>query len=64
MDPKIPPKKDEKDEKSEEPKLAEEAFATLPDEVDTFEPVLGEYIADDAFAFTLLSCHCSGGSIV
>lgn len=26
-----------------------------------FEPVLGELVADDAFSFTLLSCHCSGG---
>lgn len=23
-----------------------------------FEPVLGELVSDDSFAFTLLSCHC------
>ncbi|WP_280114382.1 hypothetical protein [Paenibacillus camerounensis] len=25
---------------------------------DIFEPVLGELVSDDSFAFTLLSCHC------
>lgn len=25
---------------------------------EVFEPVLGELVADDAFSFTLLSCHC------
>jgi len=28
-------------------------------EDDVFEPVLGEMLSDDSFAFTLLSCHCS-----
>jgi hypothetical protein len=30
---------------------------------DVFEPVLGEIVSDDSFAFTLLSCHCSSSSI-
>jgi hypothetical protein len=25
---------------------------------EVFEPVLGELVSDDSFAFTLLSCHC------
>jgi len=29
---------------------------TMEEEV--FEPVLGELVSDDSFAFTLLSCHC------
>ena len=28
-------------------------------EDEVFEPVLGEMLSDDSFAFTLLSCHCS-----
>jgi len=32
------------------------------DKDDIFEPVLGEVVSDDSFAFTLLSCHCSGNS--
>lgn len=32
-------------------------------QIEIFEPVLGEIVADDSFAFTLLSCHCSGGGI-
>ncbi len=27
-------------------------------EEEIFEPVLGELVSDDSFAFTLLSCHC------
>lgn len=27
-------------------------------EDEIFEPVLGEMLSDDSFAFTLLSCHC------
>lgn len=29
-----------------------------PMEDEVFEPVLGELVSDDSFAFTLLSCHC------
>ena len=28
------------------------------EEEEIFEPVLGELVSDDSFAFTLLSCHC------
>ncbi|MCI9448820.1 MAG: hypothetical protein HFE30_01005 [Clostridiales bacterium] len=28
------------------------------EEDEIFEPVLGEMLSDDSFAFTLLSCHC------
>ena len=27
-------------------------------EDEIFEPILGELVSDDSFAFTLLSCHC------
>ena len=29
-------------------------------EDEDFDPFIGELIPDDGFAFTLLSCHCSG----
>ena len=28
------------------------------EEEEIFEPVLGELVSDDSFAFTLLPCHC------
>lgn len=34
----------------------QETQETMEEEV--FEPVLGELVSDDSFAFTLLSCHC------
>ena len=37
--------------------LAEEdSKSKVEDEI--FEPILGELVSDDSFAFTLLSCHC------
>ncbi|HEY9246978.1 MAG TPA: hypothetical protein VIO11_09045 [Candidatus Methanoperedens sp.] len=40
----------------------EEIYEPALDE-EIFEPVLGELVADDAFSFTLLSCHCSAETI-
>jgi len=31
-------------------------------EKDYFDPFIGELVPDDGFAFTLLSCHCSGNT--
>ena len=31
----------------------------MEEEIEIFEPVLGEVVSDDSFSFTLLSCHCS-----
>lgn len=36
----------------------EERNTNIVVEDELFEPVLGELVSDDAFAFTLLSCHC------
>lgn len=36
--------------------MNENKMVTMEEEV--FEPVLGELVSDDSFAFTLLSCHC------
>ncbi len=36
--------------------MNENTMAILEEEI--FEPVLGELVSDDSFAFTLLSCHC------
>lgn len=30
---------------------------------DIFEPVLGEIVSEDSFAFTLLSCHCNSTTV-
>lgn len=38
--------------------MEQKNLETNTEEEVIFEPVLGELVSDDSFAFTLLSCHC------
>ena len=32
-------------------------------DLEEYDPYIGELLPDDGFAFTLLSCHCSVGDV-